>query len=97
MGLPTATPRGRTWKGANPPSDLSVKAKACPKFLSVDTPNSVIHKFAQTLLKLHLYILPGPPLEIMSFKRLFLAVLSSTSFHWLQQEKEELGVKQQRG
>lgn len=64
---------------------------------SAATPNSIIHKFAQTPLKLHLYILPGPPLEIMSFRRFLPAVLSSTSFLWLQQEKEELGVRQQRG
>lgn len=52
---------------------------------------------AGTLLQLHFCILPGPPLEITRFRRLLPAVLSSTFFHWLQQEKEELGVKQQRG
>lgn len=57
----------------------------------------VSHQPAWTLLKLHVCIPPGPPLEIMRFRRLLPAVLSSTSFHWLQQEKEELGVRQQRG
>ena len=61
------------------------------------SPLGGVNQPAWTLLKWCVCIPPGPPLELMRFQRLLPAVLSSTSLHWLQQEKEELGVSQQRG
>lgn len=89
------TPHGQDSGGHRCSIWLQCQNQDLSKFLSEAIPNSITHKFAQTLLKLHLYIQPRPLLEIMSFRRLP-AVLSSTSVSY-NKKKKELGVKQPRG
>lgn len=88
--VPISLPRHRT-QGHKCSIWLQCQSQNLSKFLLEAIPNSVIHKFAQTLLKLHLYIQPRSLLEIMSFRRLP-AVLNSTSVSY-NNKKKELGVK----